>query len=175
MKATRELEEELRVTKNKLERLEEEQTALRNDNLELYRRMRVLRAGNNGGKALPPDRKEKLDEEEQREGNETDIERKYSSLYEQEMLSPFKIAELEKQNYLSKMSTMDRAVAWIYRNVMQDQWMRHAFLFYLAFVHMLALSYVFQVLNPELIDEVDAHLKAKWSQETLNLPEHPDV
>jgi hypothetical protein len=31
-----------------------------------------------------------------------------------------------------------------------------------------------QVLNPQLIDEVDHSLKAKWAEETLNNIEHPD-
>ena len=39
-------------------------------------------------------------------------------------------------------------------------------------------SMVCQVLNPQLISEVDAHLKAKWSKDTLTTDmesEHPDV
>jgi len=31
------------------------------------------------------------------------------------------------------------------------------------------------VLNPQLIDEVDAHLKSKWSRDAMNMPEHPDI
>jgi hypothetical protein len=50
---------------------------------------------------------------------------------------------------------------------------------YLLLVHGFALCYVFQVLNPQLIEEVDSHLKAKWSAETLGMGmdvkrEHPD-
>jgi hypothetical protein len=203
MKAARELEEEIATLKTKYEKLQEEQNSLRNDNLELYRRVRLLRQLNphssSSSQAVTTtanstardvrsrrgwnESMTRYDEEEngfnstaESLGNPTDhIDRRYNALYEQEMLSPFKIADLEKQQYLSRMNVMDRTIALIYRNVMQDAWARHAFLIYFGLVHVFALFYVFQVLNPQLIEEVDAHLKAKWSAETMNLPEHPDV
>ncbi len=197
MKANRELEEEISLLRMKFEKLQEEQNTLRNDNLELYRRVRMLRqsnplnhySGSNYGANLSKDVRSrrlpgwnenatKQDEEEGVKLEDTsmdNIDHRYHVLYEQEMLSPFKIAELEKQQYLSRMSIMDRTIAWIYRNVMQDPWARHAFLIYFMLVHIFALIYVFQVLNPQLIEEVDAHMKAKWSMDAMSQTEHPDV
>ena len=103
-----------------------------------------------------------------------DIDNKYMSLYEAE-ISPFRVEEIDKQLMFSRLNIFERGLAYINRYIMQDRWARHALLVYLALVHVLALIYISTVLTPELIDEVDAHLKAKWSSETLNMPEHPDA
>ena len=76
---------------------------------------------------------------------------------------------------LSRLNVFERALALVNRYVLQDRWARHALLVYLLLVHIFALTYVWQVLNPQLVEEVDAHLKAKWSAQTLAMPEHPDV
>ena len=76
---------------------------------------------------------------------------------------------------LSRLNVFERGLAFINQNIMQDRWSRNALLLYLLLVHAFALLYAWEVLNPQLIDEVNAHLKAKWSAETFSMQEHPDI
>lgn len=105
------------------------------------------------------------------------LERKYMHLYE-EKIDPFRLEELDRLSVLSRMNVFERGLAYLTRFFLHDQWARHALMVYLLLVHGFALCYVFQVLNPQLIEEVDYHLKSKWSSETLNMNvdrEHPDA
>jgi homeobox protein cut-like len=196
MRASKEKDGELVELKAKLDRLTDEQVQLRNENLELYRRLRVLRvSGGNGAQAgigathgassgAGSDQHARS-----RRGPGSDVssgvgglvgakddfnlDEKYMSLYEAE-ISPFRVEELDRQQMLSRLNFFERGLAYVNRHILQDRWARHALLVYLALVHVLALIYISEVLNPQLIDEVDAHMKAKWSTETLSMPEHPD-
>lgn len=184
MRSAQTMQGEVTQLRNKLERLQEEQTQLRNENLELYRRLRVLRLKNGG----PPSEVRSRRSVDMR-GGETDdwstgtgggggyqdaLDSKYLALYEEE-LSPFHVEEMDKQQVLSKMRIVDRVLAYLLRYAMLDSWTRQAFLCYMVLVHIFALIYCFKVLNPELAGEVDAHLKARWSEETLSMQEHPDA
>jgi hypothetical protein len=180
MRSVQSTQTEVATLRSKLERLQGDQIQLRNENLELYRRLRVLRLsqGNSNGNASRSAEmrsrrtsgRPELDEEEHAEDV---LDHKYHALYEEE-LSPFRVAELDKHQVLSKMHIVDRVMAAIHTHVMQDSWTRQAFVWYLALVHLFALIYCFKTLNPELAGELDAHLQAKYSRETFDLPEHPD-
>lgn len=104
---------------------------------------------------------------------EDPLDNKYHALYEEE-LSPFRVAELDRQVVWGRLGLGERVLAWLNKYVLQDKWMRQAFLCYLALVHVFALFYCMKMLSPELDGEVDEHLRARWSKETFDLPEHPD-
>jgi hypothetical protein len=203
MRAVREKERELAELRGESERLQDEMTQLKNENLEIYRRLRILRVNTSSSSSSSSgkggheedshlhlhrgrERRQRLihpleeEEESMREARGSSaagsdpLERKYLSLYE-EKLSPFQLEQLDKQVFLSRLNPFERVLAFTVRNAMQDKWSRNALMVYLLLVHVLALFYVLQVLNPQLIDEVDAHLKAKWSKEAMSLPEHPDI
>eukprot|EP01039_Chlorochromonas_danica_P009729 gene9729-10763_t len=181
MRAVQSMQNELTVLRSKCEHFEEEQTQLRNDNLELYRRLRTLRLklgssstksgdGEVRGRKSASSTNHAIEDEE----SEDQLDHRYRNLYEKE-LSPFHVAELDKQQLISKMGLVDKVLVVMQQYVMHDSWTRRAFVCYLVLVHIFALVYCFGVLNPELAGEVDAHLKARWSAETLALPEHPDI
>jgi hypothetical protein len=187
MRSSKDKDGELVELKAKLDRLADEQLELRNENLELYRRLRVLRVGNQSGSANQAgnttgsagygDQKTRsrrlLGSDAGENGDELNLDDKYMSLYEAE-ISPFRVEELDRQHMMSRLNIFERGLAYINRYILQDRWARHALMVYLALVHIFALIYISQVLNPELIEEVDAHMKAKWSSETLAMQEHPD-
>lgn len=105
------------------------------------------------------------------------IDSKYHRLYE-EKLDPFKLEELDRVTVLSRLSFLERSLAYGMRVFVQDRWARHALMVYLVLVHIFAFSYVITVLNPQLVEEVDAYTKAEWSKKTLEQnmeAEHPDV
>jgi hypothetical protein len=215
MKVAREKETEATGLKNQLERVQSEQMQLKNDNLELYQRLRLLRAqsrnvaggagiggdieggggfsssssgarsryrkdnkGGGGGDGFPVAGSDATGfYGEENIGDDDAVDKKYMRMYE-DKIDPFKLEELDRQSVLSRMNIFERGLASITRFSLQDQWARHALMFYLLLVHCFALGYVMQVLNPQLIEEVDAHLKAQWSTETLDLDmnrEHPDI
>jgi hypothetical protein len=204
IRTAREREGELGAVRARLERAEDEVEASRNENLELYRRLRVLRAarewdsnssnsnsismGSSIGSAqgLIPSMRSRRQTDEGigigmggveggRGDNESDeLDAKYESIYERD-ISPFRIEALDKHAVLSRLNVFERGLIYVNRFVLQDRWARHALLGYLVFVHLLALVYVWKVLNPDMVGEIDAHLKAKWSAETLGMHEHPDA
>jgi hypothetical protein len=91
------------------------------------------------------------------------IDAKYMQLYESQ-IDPFKIEEFDRQMILSRLNVFERCLAGVTKFFMQDQWARHALLVYLALVHIFAVGYVLQVLNPQLIGEIDA----RWNSLELN-------
>jgi hypothetical protein len=193
MRSSKDKDGELVELKAKLDRLADEQLELRNENLELYRRLRVLRVGNQGGSggggnagqggssagsSSYGDQKARSrrllgSETGESGGDELNLDDKYMTLYEAE-ISPFRVEELDRQHMMSRLNIFERGLAYVNRHILQDRWARHALMVYLALVHIFALIYISKVLNPELIEEVDAHMKAKWSADTLAMPEHPD-
>jgi hypothetical protein len=213
MRASKEKDAELHGLRIQLEQLDDEQQKLRKENLELYRRLRVLRvtsggaagggggvagAGGIGGGGISGGSVGSFYDSNARSRrgvgagsaydttggssnisadfawDDLELDRKYMSLYEAE-ISPFRVEEIDKQLMLSRLNIFERGLAYLNRYIMQDRWARHALLVYLALVHVFALAYVSKVLNPELIGEMDAHLKAKWSSETFSVEEHPDI
>jgi hypothetical protein len=76
---------------------------------------------------------------------------------------------------MSQLNIFERILSYVQRHIMQDRWTRNALVVYLCVVHWFAMLYVFQILSPELVEEVDQHLREKWSKETFALPEHPDI
>ncbi len=174
MKLVREKEQEIIDHKQKLDRLQEDQLQLRSENLELYRRLRILRKGENIHQSTPSKLKNrsKYNNHDVESNNEA-VESKYEKLYE-EKIDPFKLEEFDRQHIISSMNVFERYLAYTVRFLLQDQFARHVLMVYLVLVHIFACGYVIQVLNPQLIDEVDHNLKAKWAEETLNNIEHPD-
>jgi hypothetical protein len=173
--------------------------------MELYRRIRMLRlssasvkqgmydddavlsgsrrAGNRLSSVTRSNNKEKDFEHdpsfiiESGGGSADAIDSKYHRLYE-EKLDPFKFEEMDRITVLSRYNFIERSLAYGVRQFFQDRWARHAIIVYLALVHFFAFAYVVKVLNPQLVDEVDAHLKLNWEKETMEQVmerEHPDV
>jgi len=182
MRASKEKDAELVDVKARFERLSDEQLQLRSENLELYRRLRVLRVSGSGsgqGPAAQSSGSDHRDGAMRRRGDGTgagddlSLDEKYMGLYEAE-ISPFRVEEIDRQQIMSRLNIFERGLAYVNRHILQDRWARHAFMVYLALVHILALIYVSKVLSPELSEEVDAHMKAKWSQATFEMQEHPD-
>jgi hypothetical protein len=105
------------------------------------------------------------------------IDSKYYRLYE-EKIDPFRVEELDRLALISRLNILERGLAHLTRFFLQDQWARHVLMLYIFLLHCFALAYVVNVLNPQLIDEVDVHMKTKWSKATLEFGmdrEHPDV
>lgn len=174
MKLVREKEQEVTEQKQRLDRLQEDQLQLRSENLELYRRLRILRKGDNAYQSTPSKLKNRSKYNSyDLESNHEPVESKYEKLYE-EKIDPFKLEEFDRQHIISSMNVFERYLAHTVRFLLQDQFARHVLMVYLVLVHIFACGYVIQVLNPQLIDEVDHSLKAKWAEETLNNIEHPD-
>lgn len=197
MRAAQEREQEVGTMRSRLERAQDEQLQLRGENLELYRRLRALRAsarqggaaagdangGGSGGSALTKSenglaRSRKFIGGGGVVDGEVDadaLDMKYSRLHE-EKVDPFRVTEeLDRQGAMAKLNVFERALAYVSRFLLQDQWTRHALMIYLLFIHCLALGYMLRVLNPQLVDEVDQHMKEKWSAETLDMEGmHPD-
>ena len=214
MKIAHTREAEMNSLRVQLDRVLVEQKELSDENLELFRRLRLQRAScrqpsNRGqnrrneedgtwssklssvdGSQSPSKSRSRRDVRHNSYFYSNDVEdatfrlmdgdtleRKYMHLYEQQ-IDPFKLEELDRQSVLSRMNIFERGLAYLTRFFLNDQWARHALIVYLFLVHGFALCYVFQVLNPQLIEEVDYNLKSKWSSETLNMNverEHPDV
>lgn len=170
------------ILEKKLELALEEQKALRNENLELFKRLRLARASGGGGVwgGEEDTNSKSLHRRDRDKGTnriEDPLDRKYMHLYE-EKIDPFQLEELDRQNLLSHMNIFERGLAHATRFFLQDRWARHALLVYLVIVHCFALGYVLQVLNPQLTEEVNSHMKDKWSAQTLDYGhdrEHPDV
>jgi hypothetical protein len=190
MTLARNKETEVNNIKNQLERLTEEKKILRNDNIELYRRLRVLRTsgGTSGGTSRGTGdsyqyqssnsssgvmqsrrnnnnnlnsnnnmyRNKRYVDEDSNNNNDdysNDIEEKYNTLYESH-IDPFKMEELDKQEMMSRRNIIEKALVYIVKFFLQDQWTRHALVLYLALVHVFAIGYVIIVLNPELDSEI---------------------
>jgi hypothetical protein len=184
-----------------LERLQEDHQQLRNENVELYRRLRYLRALN---RSAPNPSSEQIhtgfisndtDLESQssllrrRDGGPSgatsyradseasdNLDNKYTRLYE-EKIDPFKLEEFDRQAVISRLNFAEKALAYIVRIFMQDSFARKVFIVYIALMHLFAFGYVIQVLNPQLVEEVDSYAKAKYAEETFAMAmdrEHPD-
>ena len=175
MKQARGKEHEAETLKLQVERLENDKDALKAENVELYKRIRVLRVnhlpGNRESAHVQGNMKKRV-----RTGDlsvEDDIEEKYSLQYE-ENLDLFQLEELDRQVMMSRMNRCEKGLALSVRFLVQDRWMRHAFLFYLLLVHLFAMGYVIAVLNPDIEREIDRQW-ARISKEDNN-PEmmHPD-
>jgi hypothetical protein len=196
MKLSDTLEKEVNALKLQISKAQEEKEQLTQENMELYRRLRVLRAmgsntgttgggtGDNSNKnnnsSLNEMRSRRLLNDEPFEGNSNSgkdvLDQKYNQLYENTELNPYRIIEFEKKQYLSSMNVLDRISVFFYHKIMKDSYLRNIFLVYLLIVHLILLMYVFQILNPQLAEEVDQHMKNKWSSETLaKLDQHPDL
>ena len=174
MKLVREKEQEVIEHKQKFDRIQEDQLQLRSENIELYRRLRILRKGDTMHQSTPSKLKNRSKyNNHDLENNDEAVERKYEKLYE-EKIDPFKLEEFDRQHIISSMNVFERYLAHTVRFLLQDQFARHVLMVYLVLVHIFACGYVIQVLNPQLIDEVDQSLKAKWAEETMNNIEHPD-
>jgi hypothetical protein len=174
MKQAREREAELATLKGRFDKLQEEQFSLRQDNLELYRRQRAMRAGAGISADVEQSTPSKDKTRARREvrsisiaGESDPVDAKYARLYESH-IDPFRFEEEDRAAAISRLNVAERALAHLSRFLLQDRWTRHALLVYLLLVHLFALGYVSQILNPQLIDEVDYYSRAKFAQQTLD-------
>eukprot|EP01038_Epipyxis_sp_PR26KG_P004549 gene4549-6421_t len=223
MKASLEKDNELNNLSIRLDRLNNEHEQLKKENVELYRRLRVLRLSTNNnnnnkiGNNYNNDEQShtsvvsnnsnkirsrmKLSNEDSNSFNNSmennydynndetffddnsnnkrdihllnNLDEKYMNMYEQQ-ISPFKIDDFDKKYIMSKLTIFEQILAFVSRNILQDRWARHALMIYLFLVHLLAMGYLIKVLNPQLIEEVDEHLRSKWSYDAMSHIEHPD-
>jgi hypothetical protein len=194
MKSSKEKDNELNDLKIKYDRIEEEKITLRSENLELYRRLRIVRANsrstvnnNNGGyeesnsfvRGTPSKTRKSVNQSSFSglisNSNEDSLDLKYMNLYE-DQIDPFKMEEIDRQNVISRLNIFERGLAYFMKYIMQDQWARQALMVYIFLVHFFAIGYVLQVLNPQLIEEVDLHQRQSWSDATLEAIEsHSDL
>lgn len=177
MQQARRSESEANALRSQGERQEEEQRVLRAENVELFKRLRYLRMNGNssgGGSSSSSGTGQGgrrrvggagtgvsavADIEDARGTTTTTatmdgLESKYSTLYE-EQLSPFQLLEIDRYFLLTKMTCFERGLAALTKYVIQDHYSRHLFLLYLFLLHLFAMGYVWQVLNPEIIDEMN--------------------
>lgn len=189
MSSYHQLEKEFQALEKKLEKVEEDYDLTKQENVELYRRLKSVR-NDSSSKDIDlqiRSRRTNITPEDE-EANFTiqqsqddklydDIDKKYQDLSEQDQYNPYsKISQrLDNPLIWSRLTTIEKYVGLMYRYILQDQWTRNAFAVYLLFVHFFFFLYIFQVLNPQLADEVDQHLREKWSAETMEMPEHPDT
>ena len=192
MKTARDKENELNVVKGRLDRMQEEQLTLRSDNLELYRRLRVLRVSKGddmeenapskgkrrdarsvgGGGIFSTVVGERSSEAMTAPGDALDG--KYTRLYESH-IDPFKFEEVDRQLVISRLNILERGLAHLSRFLLQDRWARHALIVYLLLVHFFAMGYVLQILNPQLVEEVDSLAKQRFAASTFDSGEiEPD-
>ena len=68
-------------------------------------------------------------------------------------IDPFKFEELDKNAIIGRMNIFEQCLARTLRFFMSDKWARHALLVYLCVVHVFAVGYVLQILNPQIIGE----------------------
>ena len=177
MRSALEHEGELASLRDSFERLQDEQHVLRAENLELFRRLRVLRVSAKDGAAPRAGRGRRSAVEEGLHDaaySRDPLDAKYGGLYEGQ-IDPFRVQELDRQAVLSKLNAFERGLAQAMRLLAADPLARYALLMYLLLVHFFACGYVIQVLNPQLIEEVDAGLKRRWAEQALGGEEHPDV
>jgi hypothetical protein len=196
MKSVQDKDQELSQYRIRFERSQEELFHVRDENVELYRRIRLLKSAASvqgsatGGLGTSDEsralmqtriRKERLlssSLDNSLEAGQVDhIDAKYSKLYE-DTIDPFKMEELDKQSILAKLNIFEKGLASISRIFLRDRWTRHVLLVYLLLLHCFAIAYVGNVLNPQLVEEVDSNLRAKWSSATLDYAmnrEHPDT
>ena len=175
LKLAKEREQEVHLMQTRLERAQEEQMNLKSDNVELYRRIRMLRAGSRGAisggvsSATPSkarSRKGGLGSRSDSAGvlgmlkeDDTDLlggadalDKKYTDLYE-ESIDPFKFEEMDKNAVIARMNLAEQCLAHTSRFFMQDRWSRHILLLYLIVVHMFAACYAARIVNPQIIGE----------------------
>lgn len=191
MKLSMEKETELNAVKSTLERIDEEQHRLRDENLELYRRLRILRATSRQA-GQENDDNDNVRIRSRRDGRSNSIEengssssssgtnsdmleKKYMKAYE-EHIDPWRVEELDRQNVISRLNVFEKALAFVIRFILQDSWARHALMVYLFLVHIFAIGYLVQVLNPQLIEEVDQSMKDRLAAATYDIAfNHADV
>ena len=181
MKQAHAKEQEASSLQMQVERLENDKAALKQENTELYKRLRVIRANtksNSFGQgptgettALSRSRMKKRITSDYDEGD--DIEAKYAQEYE-ENIDLFKLEELDRQAMISRMNACEKGLSHVVRFMMQDKWMRHAFLVYVFLVHLFALGYVCVVLNPDIEREIDEQWSKISKQEQNYEIMHPD-
>mmetsp|Transcript_26225 Transcript_26225/g.38864 ORF Transcript_26225/g.38864 Transcript_26225/m.38864 type:complete len:750 (+) Transcript_26225:105-2354(+) len=172
MKLARSKEQEAMALQEQNNQLQREKNTLKDDNAELYTRLRVLRVNQIGvdshsareshGPTISQYQHHQGGLSKRRAVGESadDLESKYSQIYEAR-IDPFQLAELDRMTMLSGMNVFERSLAYVSRFVLQDKWMRHALLVYLILVHIFAIGYVIVVLNPELDQEIGA-IESHW-------------
>lgn len=150
MQLNMEKDEEIQAMKHKIDHSQQDSVMLRNENVELYKRLRHLRMQMNtksnskgiiGHNVIDDD--------------VGGIEMKYSHIYEQEYLNPYQLLEIDKQLVISQMNVFEQTLSYMTKYVIQDRYSRHVFIIYMTLLHLFAFGYVFQVLNPEIIEEID--------------------
>ena len=110
----------------------------------------------------------------------SNLDSKYGKIYEDQIVDPFYIEELERTAVLSKLNIFEQSLAYVTKIFLQDSMMRKVLLFYLLLVHFFAIAYIVEVLNPQLIDELESFNRSKYTTYTMDFVnsidgEHPDI
>ena len=174
MKAAKDKENELMVVKGRFDRMHEEQLTLRADNLELYRRLRVLRVakGDDMDQESSSSSSSSSSSINAPKGRRRDatggdaLDGRYTRIYENS-LDPFVFEEADRQLVISRLNILERGLAHLSRFLLQDRWSRHALVVYLILVHCFAIGFVSKILQPQLLDELHTYNSNKFAQQTL--------
>lgn len=197
LKARRELEVQLRQYQQREASLEQEIERLTAENVTLYERCTSLRGGggNEGhyqqhrGGFGTASKQQKLrrtlftgdDEHDQESGHpqqdasgassmsmsntsmgEEDIDKRYHGL--------------AQQQYLFRLLPGQQWWASFARAIFLDPYTRQAVMLYLVLLHLCAIMYVWEILTPQLQEEIDARQKELWNLQTLaQADNHPDM
>ena len=204
MRTVHEREEEIAALKAASASLQEELARLRGDNVELYSRVRLLRIQQRGGAPIGGaggraggtlhGKKGLYTSESRGEGVRTedggtskggvvdeDLDRRYQQMYEAG-LDVLQLRDLDRRAVLANMNPLERHGSALLKSFLMEQWSRQALLLYLVFLHLCAMAYFAQVLDPVVVDveggSGGGSVKRAWSNaffETGGFAEHPDV
>lgn len=195
LKARRELEEQVRQYRQKEDTWQQEMDKLTQENVLLYERVTqmqqetamssssgsssssaatsVQRRGGPGGggvgvnTVLPSvgvDLEQRLPpaSQQQQQQHLTDLDKRYSTL--------------AQAHYATRLIPGQQWWATLLRALFTDPYTRHAVFLYLFLLHCCATMYIWQILTPQLQEEIEAQQKEKWNLETLSQADwHPDI
>ena len=83
---------------------------------------------------------------------------------------------LAQAHYATRLIPGQQWWATLLRALFTDPYTRHAVFLYLFLLHCCATMYIWQILTPQLQEEIEAQQKEKWNLETLSQADwHPDI
>jgi myosin heavy subunit len=160
MKLARDKEGEVTSLQSQINSLSLSNSQLKQENLQLYQRIRSLRTSISTPLSHSSGRN---DEEEGAEGE--DIESKYRSLYEASLdLSQILLFDHDRQVLHAQLTDSERCLISFFRFIVHDSFRRLSYLGYMLLVHLMLLHYLFLILTPEVDSD---------STSTMSLMEPP--
>eukprot|EP01033_Poteriospumella_lacustris_P000610 gene610-419_t len=101
-------------------------------------------------------------QQQQQQQHLTELDKRYSTL--------------AQAHYATRLIPGQQWWATLLRALFTDPYTRHAVFLYLFLLHCCATMYIWQILTPQLQEEIEAQQKEKWNLETLSQADwHPDI